>query len=97
MMVALSGAWQPRLGHLADFQAMDQATVTATVKTLVRRGLMILQADDRDARVRRPVLSKAGQGLVARAVPLSRAEHSRVQAELTTDAVKLTENLAQLR
>ena len=34
LMVALSGQWKPRLGELADFLAMDQATVTAAVNTL---------------------------------------------------------------
>ena len=34
LKVALSGQWKPRLGELADFPAMDQATVTAAVKIL---------------------------------------------------------------
>ena len=97
MMVALCGAWTPRLGQLAELLAMDQATVTAAVKTLAKRGLVDLQADAGDGRVRRPVLTAAGRALVAAALPLWQDEHARVEAELSTDARALALVLTQLR
>ncbi len=98
LMVALSGAWQPKLGELADFLAMDSTTLTAAVKTLERRGLLQLSADEADARVRRPRLTAAGREVVARAVPLWREEHRLVQEGLSgQDAVALAKVLAQLR
>lgn len=98
MLVALSGAWRPRLGELAEFLGMDSTTMTAAVKTLEKRGLVLLQADDADARVRRPGLTEAGREVVARAVPLWREEHAKVQAELVgEDAVALAQVLGQLR
>jgi DNA-binding MarR family transcriptional regulator len=98
LMVALSGAWKPRLGELAEFLGMDSTTMTAAVKTLEKRGLVLLRADEADARVRRPGLTEAGREVVARAVPLWCEEHARVQAELVEeDAVALAQVLGQLR
>lgn len=82
MMVALSGAWKPRLGELADFLAMDQATVTSAVKTLEKNGFVQLLADEDDARVRRPQLTDAGRAILLRAEPLWRQEHGLVQQSL---------------
>ena len=79
MLVPLIGPWRPRLGELAEFLAMDAATMTAAVKTLKKRGLVALLADEGDARARRPVLTQAGRELMAQAVPLWRKEHAAVQ------------------
>lgn len=96
MMVALSGQWNPRLGELAQFLAMDQTTMTAAVKTLEKRGLVQLLADEGDARVRRPVLTPEGRTVVAEAVPLWRAEHGLLEQGLTEDARALSAILSQL-
>lgn len=82
LMLALSAAWQPRLGELAQFLAMDSTTMTAAIKTLAKRGLVVLTADDLDARARRPGLTAQGHQLVAVALPLWQAEHRAVQAGL---------------
>lgn len=97
MLVALSGQWRPRLGELADFLGMDATTVTAAVKPLEKRGLVALEADEADARVRRPRLTEEGRRIVAKAVPLWREEHGRVQAELEgQDALALARILGQV-
>ena len=82
LMMALSGQWKPRLGELAEFLAMDHATMTAAVRTLDRRGLVRLLPDEHDARVRRPTLTEAGRALLVHALPLWREEHDRLAAEL---------------
>lgn len=97
LLVALSGQWAPRLGELAEFLAMDATTMTAAAKTLERRGLLSLQADKADARARRPTLTAAGREVVAKAVPLWREEHARVQAGLVgLDAAALARLLGQV-
>ncbi|GLS88841.1 MarR family transcriptional regulator [Cypionkella aquatica] len=97
MLVALSGQWQPRLGALAEFLAMDATTMTAAAKTLEKRGLVQLIADEADARARRPILTEAGRAVVAQAVPLWRDEHAKLRAEMTgTDATALAQILWQL-
>ena len=97
MLVALSGQWRPRLGELADFLGMDSTTMTAAIKPLEKRGLVALQVDEADARVRRPSLTEEGRAVVAKAVPLWREEHAKVQAELVgQDAVALARTLGQV-
>jgi len=97
MLVALSGQWGPRLGELADFLGMDSTTMTAAIKPLEKRGLVTLKADEADARVRRPGLTDEGRAVVAKAVPLWREEHAKVQAELVDqDAVTLARILGQV-
>ena len=97
MLIALSGQWRPRLGELADFLGMDSTTMTAAIKPLEKRGLVALQVDEADARVRRPRLTEEGHAVVAKAVPLWREEHAKVQAELVgQDAAALAQILGQL-
>lgn len=97
MLVALSGQWRPRLGELSDFLGMDSTTMTAAIKPLEKRGLVALQVDVADARVRRPSLTEEGRAVVARAVPLWREEHAKVQAELVgQDAAALARILGQV-
>lgn len=98
LLVALNGQWRPRLGELAEFLGMDATTMTAATKTLERRGWLVLLEDTGDARVRRPALTGSGREVVARAVPLWREEHARVQAELVGhDAAALAQLLGQVR
>lgn len=98
LMVALSGGWKPRLGELAEFLAMDATTMTAAIKTLQKQGLVLLTRDEKDARARRPGLTEAGRSVVAKAAPLWRGEHARVQAELVgQDAQVMAQLLGQLR
>jgi DNA-binding MarR family transcriptional regulator len=97
LMVALSGPWSPKLGELAGFLAMDSATMTAAARALQKRGLLEISADRNDARARRPRLTEAGRDLVARAVPLWRQEHARLDADMSgVDTGSLAGLLRQL-
>ena len=99
LMVALSGAWQPRLGALAQFLAMDSTTMTAAVKTLAQRDLVHLTRDAADARARIPCLTDQGRRVVAAALPLWHAEHQSVLAGLpgsnARDIARMLEGLRQ--
>lgn len=59
--------------ELSDELGMDRTTLTASLKTLERRGLVTTQPDQDDRRVRRPELTSAGYTLLAEALPLWRA------------------------
>ena len=97
MLVALSGLWRPRMGQLAEFLDMDSTTMTAAIKPLAKRGLMMLLTDEGDARVRRPALTETGREVVAQAVPLWREEHAKLQTELVgQDAAALVLILGQV-
>jgi DNA-binding MarR family transcriptional regulator len=81
MMVSMGGMGSPKLGELARFLGMDHATATAAVRKLERRKLVTLSADREDKRARRVSLTNAGSALIAKAVPIWRAEHARLDAE----------------
>jgi DNA-binding MarR family transcriptional regulator len=95
MLVPVIGPWRPRLGELAEFLAMDAATMTAAVKTLEKRGLVTLQADADDARARRPILTDTGRDLMVEAVPLWREEHAKVRASAGGLDAKMLSHLAK--
>ncbi len=96
MMVALSGQWRPKLSELAQFLAMDQATMTAAIKTLEKRGLVVLAADADDGRIRRPGLTEEGHRVVAEAAPLWKSEHARLAEELAGEAKAIAALLAKI-
>ena len=96
MMVALSGQWRPKLSELAQFLAMDQATMTAAVKTLERRGLMTLTADPEDGRIRRPQLTAEGARVTAEAAPMWKAEHAKLALELEGQARAIAALLSKI-
>ncbi|QYK40942.1 MAG: MarR family transcriptional regulator [Paracoccaceae bacterium] len=97
LMCALMGSWRPKLSELSQFLAMDQATMTAAAHRLERKGLLELVADEGDRRTRRPRLTDAGRAIVVRAIPLWKAEHAALQAEVTgADPRDLSRILSQI-
>lgn len=82
MMVAMGGMGQPKLGAMARFLGMDHATVTAAVRKLEKRGLVSVSVNETDRRSRHAALTAAGVALLGRAVPMWRAEHARLSAEI---------------
>jgi DNA-binding MarR family transcriptional regulator len=78
LMMSLNRPAPPTMGEVAPFLAMDRTTLTAALKPLARRGLVEVLPDREDARVRRLALTDAGRDLLARALPVWRAEHDAV-------------------
>ncbi|MBB2965079.1 MarR family winged helix-turn-helix transcriptional regulator [Methylobacterium sp. R2-1] len=60
----------PTISALAQHLATDRTTITANLKPLERRGLVNVQGDAEDRRVRRVVLSDEGRALLTEAYPL---------------------------
>ena len=96
MMCALMGTWGPKLSDLAAFLAMDQTTISTAVRTLKRKGMLVLEQDAEDGRVWRPRLTETGRAVVVQAIPLWKAEHAALQAEVEGDARELARVLSQL-
>jgi DNA-binding MarR family transcriptional regulator len=97
LMVALNRPEPPRIGDLAPFLAMDRTTLTAALKPLERRGLVALASDAADARVRRLTLTDAGRGLLVEALPVWRAAHDALDADLASpDPERLRTDLRAL-
>ena len=70
------------MGSVAALLAMDRTTLTAALKPLQRRGLVEVLVDPGDKRSRRLLLTAAGQDLLAKAVPLWREAHERLEQQL---------------
>jgi DNA-binding MarR family transcriptional regulator len=83
ILMALNRPEAPRVGELAPFLAMDRTTLTAILKPLERRGLILVSPDEKDRRSRRLRLTDKGRDILVRAVPIWRATHDAVDAVLT--------------
>jgi DNA-binding MarR family transcriptional regulator len=86
LMMPLNVPEPMMLGQLAAFLAMDRTTLTAALKSLERRGLVKVSMDMNDNRARRLSLTQAGSDLLVAAIPIWRAEHAALEAELSTSS-----------
>ncbi len=88
------------MASVAGILAMDRTTLTAALKTLERRGLVLIAADPEDRRSRRLSLTADGRAALAAATPIWEAEHAEVEKLLgvgeTVDASGLRKGLAAL-
>ncbi len=82
LMIALNRPEPPTLGAVASLLGMDRTTLTAKLKPLERRGWVVVAVDDKDKRGRRLTLTPEGYAVLADAVPIWRATHDAVDADL---------------
>ena len=90
LLISLNRPEPPRMTDVATLLGIDRTTLTANLKPLVRRDLVVIAADPKDARGRRLHLSDAGRDLLVRAMPVWRATHEAVD-----DALRDPEELRQ--
>jgi DNA-binding MarR family transcriptional regulator len=88
LLMSLNRPDPPTLGTAAAFLAMDRTTLTAALKPLQRRKLVKVAADKEDGRARRLVLTDAGRGLLAKAVPIWVDEHGKLDRELKAHSLE---------
>ncbi len=81
LMMALNRPEPPSIAPLAEFMAMDRTTLTAALKPLERRGLISVSVDPVDRRGRRLKLTAKGRGLLAKALPVWKEAHRRLELE----------------
>jgi DNA-binding MarR family transcriptional regulator len=79
LLVSLNRPAPPSIGSVASLLAMDRTTLTAALKPLERRGLIIVSIDPRDRRSRLLKLTAKGRALVTRAVPIWQRTHRAVE------------------
>jgi DNA-binding MarR family transcriptional regulator len=82
LLMSLNRPEPPTIGAVASLLAMDRTTLTAALKPLERRGLIVVARDEQDRRSRRLKLSPAGRALLASAVPMWRQTHAEIDARL---------------
>src|SRR5215211_4848802 len=68
--------------RLAEELGMDRTTTTKNLKPLERRGLLEVRQDEKDARVRRIVLTASGHGVLTEALQYWQAANDAVTANL---------------
>jgi DNA-binding MarR family transcriptional regulator len=95
LMMSLNRPQPPRLAPVAELLAMDRTTLTAALKPLQRRGLVLVTPDPTDKRSRLLGLTPEGSALLARAVPTWREAHAALDAQLP-DAERLRADLRAL-
>ncbi|TCR64090.1 MarR family transcriptional regulator [Bosea sp. BK604] len=97
LLMSLNRPEPPPLGPVANLLAMDRTTLTAALKPLTRRGLVIVMQDVKDRRSRRLKLTPEGIALLASAVPIWQRTHDAVEAGLPgADPDRLRQDLMAL-
>jgi DNA-binding MarR family transcriptional regulator len=97
LMMSLNRPEPPGMGPVASLLGMDRTTLTAALKPLQRRGLIKLTIDPSDQRGRRASLTRKGETLLAKAVPVWERTSQEVEALLEDgDADRLRSNLRAL-
>lgn len=95
-LLAMIGSGADRASHLAGQLALAKPTVSATVDTLVERGLVERASSLDDRRVTTLTVTESGQGALAAAEAAMRARLDDVLARLD-DVVAVSRALAALR
>ena len=86
----------PTIGETAQLLAMDRTTLTANLKPLERRGLLVQRSDELDKRARRLRLTDEGRALLKRAVPIWRSTHDEVDRYVRGGMDSLKDDLTAL-
>jgi DNA-binding MarR family transcriptional regulator len=82
LLMALNRPAPPTLGSVASLLAMDRTTLTASLKTLQRRGLVAVATAPGDRRSRLLSLTADGAALLARAVPIWESTHATLEGAI---------------
>ncbi|MBF0417167.1 MAG: MarR family transcriptional regulator [Magnetococcales bacterium] len=82
LMMSLNRPSPPIMGQVAELLSMNRTTLTAALKPLIKRGLVIVQIDSEDRRKQRLALSSAGMSLLVEAYPVWVKTHGEIEALL---------------
>jgi DNA-binding MarR family transcriptional regulator len=83
LMMSLNRPRAASIGDISALLAMDRTTLTANLKPLQRRSLVMVSVDDADKRSRRLMLTPAGRALLVAALPVWENEHAAIEDLLT--------------
>jgi DNA-binding MarR family transcriptional regulator len=82
LLAYLMAVTETTIGALAEKLAMDPTTLTRNLRPLIRQGLVVLQPDRRDRRVRCVSLTDKGREVFMGAKPLWRAAQNQINATI---------------
>lgn len=83
LLMSLNRPEPPPIGPVASLLGMDRTTLTAALKPLERRGLVVVTAGEKDRRSRLLAITPEGIALLAKAMPIWQRTHDEVDARLT--------------
>jgi len=103
LMMSLNRPSAPTITETADFLAMDRTTLTAALKALQRRNLVVVSSDAADKRVKHIDLTASGRAVLAKAYALWTEAHGEIEARVSPSGAgplrrelkHLAENLAK--
>ena len=84
LLMSLNRAEPARMGSVAALLGMDRTTLTAALKPLQQRALVDVAVDPDDQRSRIVALTPAGQALLARAVPIWKRTHRKLEQQIAS-------------
>lgn len=84
LLIALNRPQPPAIAPVARLLAMDRTTLTAALKPLQRDGLVRIDIDPQDRRLRRLALTDQGHQALAAALPIWRKAHAALEATLVS-------------
>ena len=82
LLMSLNRPKPPNLSSVAHLLAMDRTTLTAALKPLERRGLVMVMPDPADKRSRLLALTPEGMRLLSEVTPIWRSTHGELEALL---------------
>jgi DNA-binding MarR family transcriptional regulator len=96
-LLSIAGMQPVAMQALAQTLGMDRTTLTATLKPLQRRGLILIALDPADRRSRMLNLTQEGVALLKEAVPLWRKVQQSVSRSVgSSSGLELREQLTRL-
>ncbi|MEX3942357.1 MarR family winged helix-turn-helix transcriptional regulator [Paraburkholderia sp. BR10937] len=97
LLMSLNRPHPPGMKDVASLLAMDRTTLTAALKPLERRGLVVIEQDPEDKRSRLLSLTDEGHRLLNAAFPLWQQTHDEIEKEFADGEVdKLRAHLRAL-
>lgn len=96
LLMSLNRPQPAGMASVASLLAMDRTTLTAALKPLERRGLVVISPDPADRRSRLLSLREEGKKLLASALPIWEETHAEIEKQLAGDGDRLRKNLRTL-
>jgi DNA-binding MarR family transcriptional regulator len=94
LLAALQLAGPKSIGDLAELMSADRTTLTRNLAVAERHGLVILRADQNDARSRIAAITARGSRALTAALPAWRKTQQRLTAEIGEQTVTNLRKLA---
>ncbi|WP_322014799.1 MarR family transcriptional regulator [Paraburkholderia sp. J12] len=87
LLMSLNRPQPPAMKDVSSLLAMDRTTLTAALKPLERRGLVVIEQDPDDKRSRLLSLTSEGRTLLAEAFPIWQKTHAEIEKPFDPGAV----------